>query len=66
MPPWGHSPAVRVLRVSILLSALVAGLLAAASPWLLARLPEPVAEPEADMPVKIAYVELAASPRLGL
>ncbi|GAA3527239.1 hypothetical protein AFL01nite_03870 [Aeromicrobium flavum] len=52
--------------VSILVSALLAGLLAAVSPLLLSRLPEPTAEPEPDMPVKIPYVELGAVPRLGL
>lgn len=52
--------------MSILLCAVLAGLLAAISPWLLARLPEPTAEPEPDMPVKILYSELARVPRLGL
>ncbi|MET1131968.1 MAG: A24 family peptidase [Aeromicrobium sp.] len=50
----------------IVVSALLAGVLAALSPLLLARLPEPTAEPDDDMPPKIPYVELAAVPRLGL
>lgn len=52
--------------MSILVSALLAAALAFASPLLLARLPEPTLEPEPDMPVKIAYTVLAATPRLGL
>lgn len=47
-------------------AVLVAGLLAALSPRLLARLPEPQAEPDPDMPEKIEYAILAATPRLGL
>ncbi|MET0467765.1 MAG: A24 family peptidase [Aeromicrobium sp.] len=50
----------------IVVSALLAGVLAALSPLLLARLPEPTAEPDDDMPPKIPYAELAAVPRLGL
>lgn len=52
--------------MSILVCAVLAGLLAAISPWLLARLPEPTAEPEPDMPVKILYADLGRVPRLGL
>lgn len=48
------------------MSGLLAGLMGAASPLLLARLPEPEREPDADMPEKILYRELAAAPRLGL
>lgn len=47
-------------------AVLLAGLLAALSPRLLARLPEPKAEPDPDMPEKIHYAILAATPRLGL
>ncbi|MBA4609303.1 prepilin peptidase [Aeromicrobium sp. Marseille-Q0843] len=50
----------------LVVSALLAGLLAAVSPLLLARLPEPVAEPDDDMPPKIPYADLAAVPSLGL
>jgi len=52
--------------VPIVLSAVLAALLALASPYLLARLPEPQAEPDPDMPEKIQYAVLAATPRLGL
>ncbi|HPU12968.1 MAG TPA: prepilin peptidase [Aeromicrobium sp.] len=46
------------------MAALVAGLLGAFSPKLLAHLPEPAGEPEPDMPPKIAYAELAKAPGL--
>lgn len=52
--------------MAIFVSALLAGLLAAVSPLLLARLPEPAVEPDEDMPEKIPYAELGATPRLGL
>ncbi len=47
-----------------LIAAVLAGLLAALSPRLLARLPEPELEPEPDMPAKIPYPELAGEPGL--
>lgn len=65
MPRWRRSRVVRVLLVSIFVSAVLAGLLAAVSPMLLTRLPEPVAEPDEDMPEKIPYAVLGATPRLG-
>lgn len=54
------------LPVAPVVAILLAGLLAALSPRVLARLPEPTAEPEPDLPPKIPYTELAAVPRLGL
>ncbi|WP_313410043.1 prepilin peptidase [Aeromicrobium sp.] len=54
------------MLLPVLLSAVLAGALALVSPLLLARLPEPTLEPEPDMPEKIAYAVLAATPRLGL
>lgn len=62
---WRRSRVVKVLLVSIFVSAALAGLLAALSPLLLARLPEPVAEPDPDMPAKIPYADLGATKRLG-
>lgn len=49
----------------VILSAVLAGALALVSPLLLARLPEPALAPEPDMPEKIEYAVLAATPRLG-
>ena len=54
------------LTVVPVLAALLAGLLAYVSPRLLARLPEPPGDPDPDMPEKIEYAVLAATPRLGL
>jgi len=49
-----------------ILAMVLAGLLAALSPLLLARLPEPQSEPDPDMPEKIEYAVLASTPRLGV
>ncbi|MCD9153056.1 prepilin peptidase [Aeromicrobium duanguangcaii] len=49
-----------------ILAIVLAGLLGGISPRLLARLPEPTAEPDPDMPEKIEYAILGATPRLAL
>jgi len=49
-----------------IVAIVLAGLLGAVSPRLLARLPEPTAEPDPDMPEKIEYAILGSTPRLGL
>ncbi|WP_269302356.1 prepilin peptidase [Aeromicrobium sp. HA] len=54
------------LPVASVVAILLAGLLAALSPRILARLPEPTGEPEPDMPPKILYAELAGARWLGL
>ncbi|MTB87321.1 prepilin peptidase [Aeromicrobium senzhongii] len=54
------------MPVMTIVAIVLAGLLGGVSPRLLARLPEPTAEPEPDMPEKIAYAVLGSTPRLGL
>lgn len=51
--------------IPVVVSAVLAGLLGAVSPRLLARLPEPPGEPDPDMPPKIPYAELGREPALA-